>query len=75
VSRLADEGGFATLVLHLPMLDWWGEQRLDILLARLAEARLRDEVWLAPCAEIAAHVLARPGAFDATTLDPTTWDG
>lgn len=76
LERLGREGGFAALVLHLPMLDWWGEQRLDALLGRLTEARMRGEVWLAPCAEIAAHVLTRPGAFEGgTTLEPTTWTG
>ena len=32
------------------------------------------ELWVAPCAEVAAHVLADPDAFGAApTLDPTSW--
>jgi peptidoglycan/xylan/chitin deacetylase (PgdA/CDA1 family) len=74
IKRLADKGGFTTIVLHLPMFDWWGEEQIGDLLNRLAEAS-RGEIWLAPCADIAEHVLANPSAFENdTALDPTGWD-
>lgn len=72
IERLSREGGFATVVLHLFMLDWLGEDRLRALLDRLDEAAL----WVAPCADVAEHVLADPEPFqDATTLDATSWTG
>lgn len=75
IDRLATEGGFATIVLHLPMFDWWGETALGDLLNRVAEVS-KGGVWLAPCAEIAEHILANPNAFEGgRTLDPTSWDG
>ncbi|MET0304712.1 MAG: polysaccharide deacetylase family protein [Solirubrobacterales bacterium] len=75
-KRLSSEGGFATLVLHLPMLDWWGEERIGTLLRHLSEVSRRGDVWLATCTEIAEHVSRNPGAFDnETALDPTGWGG
>lgn len=75
LDRLTRKGGFATFVLHLPMLDWWGEELIGTLLGRLAEGSGRGDVWLAPCAEIAEYLLANPGAFEGgTALDPTGWD-
>lgn len=75
LERLVSEGGFATFVLHLFMLDWLGEDRLDALLDRLEEAS-GDGLWVAPCAEVAAHVLAHRDSFQsATTLDTTGWTG
>jgi peptidoglycan/xylan/chitin deacetylase (PgdA/CDA1 family) len=73
IERLAGEGGFASLVLHLPMFDWWGQERFCALLDRLREAS-RDGVWVAPCATVAEHVLANRGSFaGATRLDTTSW--
>ena len=32
------------------------------------------DLWLAPCQDVAEHVLAHPEAFQSTTtLDPTSW--
>lgn len=74
IERLSNEGGFATFVLHLPMLDWWGEERLGILLSRLAGASEEGVLWLAPCAEVANHMLAQPDGFrGGTSLDSTSW--
>jgi len=74
IEVLAREGGFATIVLHLPLLDWWGQERLESLLNQLAEASRQSHVWPAPCAGIAKHVLANPGAFEkGATLDATSW--
>jgi peptidoglycan/xylan/chitin deacetylase (PgdA/CDA1 family) len=76
LGRLGRSGGFTALVLHLPMFDWWGEERIGNLLGQLAEVSRAGDVWLAPCGEIAEHVLASPSAFEnGTTLDPTGWDG
>ncbi len=70
IERLEEEGGFIALVLHLPLIDWLGEDNLAALLAKIASAG----IWAARCDEIADHVLARPGAFeDKTTLDSTSW--
>lgn len=73
-ERLAREGGFATIVLHLFMLDWFGEDLLGALLDRLSGAARRGDLWVAPCADVASHVLANPEPFqNGTTLDPTSW--
>jgi peptidoglycan/xylan/chitin deacetylase (PgdA/CDA1 family) len=74
LERLAAEGGFMALVLHPFMLDWLGSERLGTLLDRAAEASRGGSLWVAGCAEIAAHVLARPEAFEGRTeLDTTSW--
>jgi peptidoglycan/xylan/chitin deacetylase (PgdA/CDA1 family) len=70
IEVLAREGGFATIVLHLPLLDWLGEENLAALLDKLASS----DIWLARCDEMAKHVLSNPESFKGgTTLDPTTW--
>ncbi len=69
-DRLADEGGFATIVLHLPLLEWLGEANLASLLGKLSSS----DIWLARCDQAAEHVLGHPEAFTGgTTLDPTSW--
>lgn len=74
IERLAREGGFATIVLHLIMLDWLGEDRLGALLDRVREAKSQGGLWVAPCGRIAEHVLAQPDEFrGGTTLDATSW--
>jgi peptidoglycan/xylan/chitin deacetylase (PgdA/CDA1 family) len=74
LERLAGRGGYATFVFHLFMLDWLGWERLAMLLDRASEFRRRGDLWLAPCADIATHVLAEPERFgDDTVLDPTSW--
>lgn len=71
VEALAREGGYAAIVLHPFMLDWLGWERLGQLLDRVAE---QQNLWVAPCAEIAEHVLAHPEAFRGrTALDQTSW--
>ncbi len=76
LERLASEGGYLTIVLHLFMLDWLGAELLDTLLDRLSETSRGGDLWIAPCADVAAHVLADPESFQgATVLDPTSWSG
>jgi hypothetical protein len=56
------------------MLDWLGEERLGVLLDRVAVASERGELWVAPCAAVADHILASPERFrGGTELDSTTW--
>ncbi|HEX6687365.1 MAG TPA: polysaccharide deacetylase family protein [Solirubrobacterales bacterium] len=70
IERLSHEGGFATIVLHLPLLDWLGESNLASLLNKLSSS----DAWLARCDDIAEHVLASSADFEGgTTLDPTSW--
>jgi peptidoglycan/xylan/chitin deacetylase (PgdA/CDA1 family) len=70
IERLEGEGGFLSIVLHLPLLDWLGENNLASVLTKLSSSN----AWLARCDEVAKHVLADPGSFEAgTTLDPTSW--
>ncbi len=70
IEVLAREGGFATIVIHLPLLVWLGEENLAALLDKLASSN----IWLAHCDEVAKHVLSNPESFEGgTTLDPTTW--
>jgi peptidoglycan/xylan/chitin deacetylase (PgdA/CDA1 family) len=70
VERLEQEGGFMSIVLHLPLLAWLGEQNLAALLDKLTSTRL----WLPRCDVIAEHMLASPEPFEGgTTLDSTSW--
>jgi peptidoglycan/xylan/chitin deacetylase (PgdA/CDA1 family) len=76
LKRLAEVGGFATIVLHPFMLEWFGAQRLAALLDRIAAARDAGELWVVPCRDVARQVLADAGAFEGgTTLDATSWSG
>jgi peptidoglycan/xylan/chitin deacetylase (PgdA/CDA1 family) len=76
LKRLAEAGGFAAIVLHPFMLEWFGGQRLTALLDRIAAAGKAGDLWVAPCRDVAAGVLASPAAFEGgTTLDPTSWSG
>jgi peptidoglycan/xylan/chitin deacetylase (PgdA/CDA1 family) len=74
IEQLTRRGGYMAIVLHPVMLDWLGRESLATLLDRIAAARERDGVWIAPCAEIAAHVLANSARFGGRTiLDSTSW--
>jgi peptidoglycan/xylan/chitin deacetylase (PgdA/CDA1 family) len=64
------EGGFASIVLHLPLLAWLGEKNLATILTKLSSTRS----WVARCDELAKHLAAHPRDFsEGTALDPTTW--
>jgi peptidoglycan/xylan/chitin deacetylase (PgdA/CDA1 family) len=70
IERLSHEGGFATIVLHLPLLDWLGESNLASFLNKLSSS----DAWLARCDQAAEHVFAHPEAFiGGATLDSTSW--
>lgn len=76
VDRLGKEGGFLSIVLHLFMLDWLGDERLGKLLDSLRAAARDGDLWVAPCADVAEHVLSHPADFrGGTSLDSTTWAG
>ncbi len=76
LERLATDGGYLAVVLHLAMLDWLGGERLGALLDRAAAVSAAAEVWVAPCAAVADHVLADPEPFRGRAeLDPRTWAG
>lgn len=73
IGRLADGGGYLAIVLHPFMLGWFGEERLAALLDRVAAAA-GEEVWVAPCAEVAEHVAAHPDRFgNGAVLDTASW--
>jgi peptidoglycan/xylan/chitin deacetylase (PgdA/CDA1 family) len=70
IDRLERDDGFMSIVLHLPLLDWLGEDNLDSILSKLSST----QSWVAPCDEVADHVRASPTPFaNSTTLDPTSW--
>lgn len=70
IEGLEREGGFMSIVLHLPLLDWLGENHLATILSQLSSAGS----WVARCDKLADHVLASAELFDnATALDRTTW--
>jgi peptidoglycan-N-acetylglucosamine deacetylase len=74
IERNERDGGFISIVLHLPLLAWLGERNLAALLDRLRDANRAGDLWLGRCDEAAAPALANPADFDAgATLDPTTW--
>jgi peptidoglycan/xylan/chitin deacetylase (PgdA/CDA1 family) len=70
IERIEGEGGFASIVLHLPLLDWLGESNLVSLLTKLSSS----DAWLARCDQAAEHVLAHSAAFaGGATLDSSSW--
>jgi Polysaccharide deacetylase len=70
------ESGYLAIVLHPFMLGWLGTENLAALLDRVAAASAGNELWVAPCADIAAHVLAHPECFPGPTkLDTSSWTG
>ena len=74
LARLATDGGYIAVVLHLAMLEWLGEERLEALLDRAAAASAVGELWVAPCAAASEHILAHPDAFrEGAELDPRSW--
>jgi peptidoglycan/xylan/chitin deacetylase (PgdA/CDA1 family) len=74
IGRLARDGGYLAIVLHPFMLGWLGEEPLATLLDRVAAATAGDEIWVAPCAEVAEHVGAHPDRFgNGTVLDTASW--
>jgi peptidoglycan/xylan/chitin deacetylase (PgdA/CDA1 family) len=73
IGRLALNGGYMAIVLHPFMLGWLGEEQLAALLDRVAAAAA-DEMRVAPCAQIAEHVAARPDRFgNGLVLDTVSW--
>ena len=75
IDRLASEGGYMPIVLHLAMIrEWLGAELLGALLDRVERAAKFEDVWVAPCAKVAAHVLANPERFEGeATLDTVSW--
>ncbi len=74
-TAAAGNGDYLAIVLHPFMLSWLGAENLATLLDRVATAAA-DDIWVAPCAVIAAHVLANPERFrDGTELDASSWAG
>ena len=74
LDRLVAGGGFLTIVLHLFMQEWLGEDRLNALLDRLGAAARSEQLIVAPLAEVAERVLARPDEFPGpAALDTTSW--
>jgi peptidoglycan/xylan/chitin deacetylase (PgdA/CDA1 family) len=70
IERLERDDGFISIVLHLPLLGWLGEDNLDSILNNLSSS----QSWVARCDDIARHVLASSADFEGgTTLDPTSW--
>jgi len=65
-----ERGGFLSVVVHLPLLDWLGENNLATILQKLSST----EAWVARCDEVADRVRSNADEFaGAATLDPTTW--
>lgn len=74
IDRLAGAGGFMAIVLHPFMLGWLGDEQLTTLLDRIAAAAAGDEVWVAPCAEVAEYVSANSERFrNGAVLDSASW--
>ncbi|HEX4465271.1 MAG TPA: polysaccharide deacetylase family protein [Solirubrobacterales bacterium] len=74
IGKLAREGGYMAIVLHPFMLGWFGEERLAALLDRVAAAAAGEEVWVAPCAEVAERIAIHPDRFgNGAVLDTASW--
>jgi peptidoglycan/xylan/chitin deacetylase (PgdA/CDA1 family) len=71
IDRLQTDGGFMSIVLHLPLLDWLGEENLATILNQLSST----QSWVARCDQAAEHILSHPEAFTmgGVTLDSTSW--
>ncbi len=70
IGDIESDGGFATIVLHLPLLQWLGENNLATILNKLSTTKS----WVARCDQLADHVRANPTLFaNGTTLDQTSW--
>jgi hypothetical protein len=69
VDALVAGGGHLTVVLHPFMVEGWlGHDLLGALLDRVEKAAKREDVWVAPCAKVAANVLANPEQFERETV-------
>lgn len=74
IDRLASEGGYMCIVIHPFMRDWLGTGQFIGLFNLVRDASRRDDIWVAPCATVAEHVLDHPERFgDGTALDSTSW--
>lgn len=74
IGRLAQDGGYLAIVLHPFMLGWLGEEPLVALLDQVAAAAASDDVWVAPCVEVADHVAAHSDRFgNRAVLDSASW--
>ena len=70
IDHLQAAGGFISIVLHLPLLDWLGEDNLATVLHQLSST----PSWVARCDEAADHIRASPTLFaNSTSLDSTSW--
>jgi peptidoglycan/xylan/chitin deacetylase (PgdA/CDA1 family) len=73
LERALAGGTHATLVLHTWMIELEREAVRDIL-ERIRAGVACGELWAAPCRDVAAWMLARPGSFAAPpVLDRTSW--
>jgi peptidoglycan/xylan/chitin deacetylase (PgdA/CDA1 family) len=74
IGELRRRGGYIAIVLHPVMLDWFGSERLAILLDRVAAAATDGKLWVARCADVAEQVLDRTARFETgTALDTASW--
>ena len=74
IGRLAEAGGYMAIVLHPFMLGWLGDEQLVALLDRVATAAAGDDVWVAPCAEVAKYVSDHSERFgNGAVLDSSSW--
>jgi peptidoglycan/xylan/chitin deacetylase (PgdA/CDA1 family) len=74
IDGLAEVDGYLAIVLHPFMLGWLGDGALEALLDRVAAAAAGEEVWVAPCAEVAERLRAHPERFEGgAELDSTSW--
>ena len=70
ITENEQAGGFISIVLHLPLLQWLGENNLATILNQLSST----QSWVGRCDQLADHVRANPTLFaDGTTPDPTSW--
>jgi hypothetical protein len=71
VERTIAEGGCLTLLFHPFLL---GEPaRFEAMREVLRFVAGSDEIWIAPCRELAGRVLRAPQRFPAAELDERSW--
>jgi peptidoglycan/xylan/chitin deacetylase (PgdA/CDA1 family) len=73
VADLAEQGGFAAIVLHPVTFGWLGRQPLESILDLVASAAADRAIEVAPMRELAAQLLADPDRFGGAQLDTTSW--
>lgn len=72
LSELLEDGGYLALIFHPVLQD--SPERLETMRSLIDQISAREEIWCAPCSEVAEWVKEQRIRFDgAPLLDEQTW--